>query len=62
MCEEETEDTRNAFWSLFMKPEDRSQLENTAEIKPVIRMGIGEIGYVFQTWQDPVIRNLLGAA
>jgi hypothetical protein len=36
-------------------------MENTAEIKPVIRMGIGEIGYVSQTWQDPMLRNLLAA-
>jgi hypothetical protein len=31
------------------QPADRSHMENTAEIKPVIRMGIGEIGYVSQT-------------
>ena len=48
MCEEETMDTKSAFWSLVKKPEDRSHLENAAEIKPLIRMGIGEIGYVSQ--------------
>jgi hypothetical protein len=48
MCEEETKDTRNAFWSLVKKSEDRRHLENAAEIKPVIRTDIGEIGYVFR--------------
>jgi hypothetical protein len=46
MCKEETLDTRNAFWSLMKKPEDRSHIENAAEIKSAIRMGIGEISCV----------------
>jgi hypothetical protein len=36
-------DTKNVFWSLIKKPEDKSHLENAAEIKPVIGMGTGEI-------------------
>jgi hypothetical protein len=49
MCDKETMDTKNAFCSLVMTPEGKSHLENAAEIKPLIGMGIGEIGYVSQT-------------
>jgi hypothetical protein len=50
MCEEETMDTRNAFWYLVKKLEDRRQMENAAEIKPVIRMGNKLIYYVALDW------------
>jgi hypothetical protein len=49
MCKEGTPDTRNAFWSLVKKSEERSHLENAADIKSAIRMVIGKIGYVSQT-------------